>query len=149
MTAKIFVYGTLMRENIDKIDQMSQQTLMRFIGNGTIEAELFDLGEFPGAIEKKGNYVYGEVFEIKDSDEVFCLLDKYEEYDPKNPAGSLFVRKTTKVLMTDRRTFRASAYFYNGRTEGLRKIASGKWKKPTKKELPKAMAYEFSTNLDQ
>lgn len=138
---KLFVYGTLMNKHRDKIDDVKQSE-MRFLGKGKIEGELFDLGEFPGAIEKKGNYVYGEVYELKDSIDTLRKFDKYEEFDPNNPARSLFIRKRANVKMSNGQTICASAYFYNGNTQGLRKITSGMWPLPGETSEPETITYD-------
>jgi gamma-glutamylcyclotransferase (GGCT)/AIG2-like uncharacterized protein YtfP len=126
MTEKIFVYGTLMKRHIGSVNIVGEGE-MCFVGNGKIEGELYDLGGYPGAVEKNGTYVYGEVIEVKDSD-VIRRLDEYEEFDHKNPKNSLFIRRRLKVTMARGKTVSAFVYLYNGSIKGLRKIASGRWK---------------------
>jgi len=138
---KFFVYGTLMnkyRENIEDVNRSE----MRFLGKGKIEGELFDLGEFPGVVEKQGEYVYGEVYEIRNSTDVLTKFDKYEEFDSKHPAQSLFIRRKANVEMSNGRTICASVYFYNGNTQGLRKISSGRWSMPKENSVPETLNYD-------
>jgi gamma-glutamylcyclotransferase (GGCT)/AIG2-like uncharacterized protein YtfP len=129
MAERFFVYGTLMKKHIGSVNIVGEGE-MCFIGDGKIEAELYDLGGYPGAVGKKGEYVHGEVFELKDSEDIISRLDEYEEFDHKNPKDSLFIRQKADVKMATGKTMVAYAYFYNGHTKGLRKIASGRWEKP-------------------
>ena len=128
MKEKLFVYGTLMKNHVRAIDLIGEEEL-HFIGNGKIEGELYDLGEYPGAVERKAKFVYGEVYEITDSENVLRKLDEYEEFDQKNPKHSLFLRRLTEVEMKDGTKVSASVYFYNGSTKYLKTIAGGRWKK--------------------
>jgi gamma-glutamylcyclotransferase (GGCT)/AIG2-like uncharacterized protein YtfP len=116
-----------MKKHVRAVDLIGEEEL-HFVGYGKIEGELFDLGEYPGAVERKGKYVYGEVYEITDSDNVLRKLDDYEAFDPKNPKYSLFLRRLAEVEMKDGTKVSASVYFYNGSMKGLKAIAGGRWK---------------------
>lgn len=115
MEDKIFVYGTLQKKYANAIDIIGDNEL-RFLGNGKIQGELYDLGDYPGVIEKLGTYVYGEVYQLADPGIVLSKLDEYEEFDSKNP-NSLFVRRITNVIMEDGSIILAITYFYNKRTK--------------------------------
>jgi gamma-glutamylcyclotransferase (GGCT)/AIG2-like uncharacterized protein YtfP len=128
MKEKLFVYGTLMKNHIDAVDLIGKERL-RLLGYGQIEAELYDFGEYPGAVKRKGKQVYGEVYEIADSANILHRLDEYEEFNPKDVTHSLFIRRKTKVMMETGRTVIAIVYFYNGSTKNLRAIPDGRWKK--------------------
>ncbi len=80
---KIFVYGTLLKKYPNAVDIIGDKKL-RFLGNGKIQGELYDLGDYPGAIEKLGTYVHGEVYALVNSGIVLSKLDEYEEFDSKN-----------------------------------------------------------------
>ena len=131
-----------MKKHLKEIDLIGEEEL-RFVGNGRTEGELYDLGEYPGAVEKKGRYVYGEVYEIKDSDNVLRKLDEYEEFDPRNPQHSLFVRRASEVIMEDGTEVCAIVYFYNGMTKGLKAIASGRWNKQLKLKQRKEISFQL------
>ena len=123
----LFVYGTLMR-NHAKVKQLVGQVNLKFLCSGKIEGVLFDIGEYPGAIEDKGKFVHGEVYEISDCYVIFNKLDKYEEFNSDNPKKSLFVRKKIKVLLDEGKNAIATVYLYNGNTEDLKVIPDGKWR---------------------
>lgn len=59
------------------MQQMSEELI--FVGVGKIEATLYDLGNYPGAIKSEAAHqITGDVFEVKSSEKVFALLDDYE-----------------------------------------------------------------------
>jgi gamma-glutamylcyclotransferase (GGCT)/AIG2-like uncharacterized protein YtfP len=124
---RLFVYGTLMKRRI-KATKLPVGDKMRFVGIGEIEAELYDLGEFPGAIENSGLHVCGEVYEIS-SVETLRNLDVYEGYNPADPSASLFTRRKTVVSMKNGKKTVATVYFFNRNVDGLKKIYGGKWTK--------------------
>jgi gamma-glutamylcyclotransferase (GGCT)/AIG2-like uncharacterized protein YtfP len=124
----LFVYGTLKKHG-QKVDISINNLELRFVGYGRIEAELFDLGDYPGAIDTKsvGNYVYGEVYKINQFNEIIKKLDEYEDYYPNDPDNSLFIRKITTVEMEEGKELIAFVYFYNQDVSGNKRILSGKW----------------------
>lgn len=107
---RIFVYGTLKREH----DTQNWIKNMRFLGQGKIEAKLYDFGDYPGAVEQSGSYVEGEVYETENIDVLLNLIDQYEEFDTNNAPNSLFIRKVAVVTMGNGRKLHAIVYLYNG-----------------------------------
>lgn len=125
MDEKLFVYGTLLQKHIQaEVDGMS---VLRFVGEGSVEEELYELGMYPGAVQKAGGVVYGEVYELADAAQILRKLDEYEGYNPQNLKGSLYVRKTVEVRLNDNTKTAAYAYFYNKTTRNHKKIPGGKW----------------------
>ena len=96
------------------------------MGNGKVEAKLYDFGEYPGAVEQKRNYVYGELYEASNLAKVLPVLDKYEEYDHSHPTSSLFVRKVRNVLLENGKKVPAIIYFYNHDVTKEHLVGSGK-----------------------
>ena len=123
---KIFIYGTL--KKYAQFSNLIRAGKIKRIGKGRIQAKLYDFGEYPGAVGGKGSYVYGEVYEIADIDRVLSLLDEYEEFNSTKPASSLFIRKTSKVLMEDGEETFAFTYFYNREIGKARVIPNGIWR---------------------
>ena len=74
----LFVYGTLQIQGNRYADFLSQNA--RFISRAKLKGELFDLGNYPGAVHstESKNYVLGSVFELENSDFVLRELDFYE-----------------------------------------------------------------------
>jgi hypothetical protein len=55
--------------------------------------------KYPAIVEEGESYVEGEIFDI------LPVFDKYEEFDPKNPAASPYVRKTKKAGLEIKNAF--------------------------------------------
>lgn len=85
MSQKVFVYGTLKR------DQGNHGVLSRnkgvFLGEATLPGyTLLDLGPFPGAVPNQTEEVRGEVFEVSD-DVLSGPLDGLEGCRHPSPGG--------------------------------------------------------------
>ena len=127
---KLFVYGTLRSNGINTV-MPEVAPYMKKNGQGYVKAKLFDLGEYPAAVNTdKAEKVYGEIIEILPDKLKFVLaaLDEYEEVD-KNPSKSLFNRKMTLVNTDEGKRIRAWIYWYNKNTDGHREIKGGIYKK--------------------
>ena len=74
------------------------------MGRGRIDAALFDLGLYPGAIPASDAKVLGELHRMVDSDAVLLELDAIEGFTPGEPDASLYVRSETPVTLDDGRT---------------------------------------------
>ena len=105
-TDYLFVYGTL-RNNYDLKLKGQVSKDMEYIGKAKVEASLYDLGKYPGAIREKSNKneVVGDVFLINNSDRIFRILDKYE--------GDKFSRKKNLVRLKSGKSVNAWVYWYN------------------------------------
>lgn len=124
---KIFVFGTL--EKTEFFSDLISAGEIRYIGKGKIRAKLYDLGEYPGAVEHKGSYVYGRVYEAQNIDKILPLLDEYEEFYPDKPEISLFIRKVMRVIMENGESLRAFVYVYNRSVERIKAIPTGIWER--------------------
>ncbi|OHD53385.1 MAG: hypothetical protein A2Y33_05600 [Spirochaetes bacterium GWF1_51_8] len=123
----LFVYGSLMKHAPNHY-VIAQQA--KFVAQGTIRAVLYDLGiGFPGAIEdKNAEGVYGEVYELPDSE--LEGLDQFEGCDPVDKANSLYYRKITEVTTFKKETLKAWVYFLvpsRLKTFTSEKITGGRW----------------------
>ncbi len=127
---KLFVYGTLRSNTINSVIPEVSPYLKRK-GSGYVKAKLFDLGEYPGAVNTvKTDKVYGDIVEITPEKLTFVLeeLDKYEEVN-KNPSKSLFKRAITFVNTAEGKRVKAWIYWYNQETDGYNVIKGGVYKK--------------------
>ena len=125
-TQYIAVYGSLMtgmggREELGVGDQLG------FSGRCEIGGRLFDLGEHPGLLLGPG-IVHAELYEIADHS-ILQRLDAYEDYDPDDPEGSLYIRKLVRLARPDRDAW---LYEYNRDVSGRPSIPSGDWKRFTR-----------------
>jgi len=109
----IFVYGTLMRG----MENPVKETLKRHLaykGAGIIRADLFDLGEYPGAIKnEKGNQLYGEVYQLDIKSDVLRVLDEYEGYCDHDVNNAEFVRAAVEVAFLGKSKVWAWIYWLN------------------------------------
>ena len=105
------------REELGIVDQLI------FAGCCEISGRLFDLGDHPGLLLGPG-IVHAEIYEIADT-AVWLRLDAYEQYDPDDPDGSLYIRRLVRLARPD---FDAWLYEYNRDVSGKPSIPSGDWK---------------------
>ena len=75
----LFVYGTLRRDyGLSLMREVADE--MEFVATGQVLGQLYDLGDYPGAVklDQALTVIKGDVFQLKDSTTVFRLLDQYE-----------------------------------------------------------------------
>ncbi|HSZ63114.1 MAG TPA: gamma-glutamylcyclotransferase family protein [Terriglobales bacterium] len=109
----LFSYGTLSPR---LAPPEIEPTVRRFrrVGRGFVHGQLFDLGEYPGAIlSRNGSRIVGQIFELPDDPEVLNRLDEYEGFNRSDPKASLFVRKRRYVQLQDGRKIFCWIYSYN------------------------------------
>jgi len=124
----LFVYGTLMK---GFREDWQRKVGAEFVGRGTIRANLYDLGKYPGAKlfgAEPGGRVSGELYRLRDSRLALRILDEYEECIPLEPNKSLFIRKRVSVTLEDGRRKRAWAYLYNRAVAKADLIPSGRYR---------------------
>ncbi len=102
----LFVYGTLRNDYDLKLKNRVSKD-MKYIGKAKVDATLYNLGKYPGAIKEKDNKneVVGDVFLINDSERIFRILDEYE--------GTEFSRKKDIVKLKSGKLVNAWIYWYN------------------------------------
>ena len=124
MTEFVFFYGTLMA-GFDRRRRAGIDSKLTYRGRGSIRAALFDLGIYPAAVPAPEGEVWGEVYEMADSEAVLAALDDIEGYRPDDPDKSLYARARAAVRMPDASTEQAWVYFYNAPLGRAPRIASG------------------------
>jgi gamma-glutamylcyclotransferase (GGCT)/AIG2-like uncharacterized protein YtfP len=120
----VFFYGTLMA-GFDRRRRAGIDGKLTYIGRGSIQAALFDLGIYPAAVPSPEGVVWGEVYEMVDPDAVLAALDAIEGYRRDDPDRSLYVREQAPVTLPDHTAERAWTYFYNAPLGQAQRIASG------------------------
>ncbi len=124
----VFFYGTL-RTGFDRRRRAGIEERLSYVGKGSMQAALYDLGIYPAAVPAPDGRVWGEVHEIHggevDATAVFQALDTIEGHRPTDPDHSLYTRSQTDVTLEDGRTARAWAYFYNAPLGQAPRIPSG------------------------
>ncbi|MEZ4851362.1 MAG: gamma-glutamylcyclotransferase family protein [Bacteroidia bacterium] len=121
----IFVYGTLLRDTENPMSQYLESK-SDYIGMGYMPGTLYKVTFYPGATfdPNSKSKVWGEVSRLHDPEQVFQVLDTYEDFNPKKPNKSLFIRDIVPVNI-DGEVFYCSSYIYNHTTDGLEVLDSG------------------------
>ena len=120
----VFFYGTLMA-GFDRRRRAGIDGKLTYVGRGSITAALFDLGIYPAAVPSNDGRVWGEVYEMADTDAVLAALDDIEGYRPDDPDRSLYSRNQAEVTLPDGSRARAWVYFYNAPLGRAPRIPSG------------------------
>lgn len=123
----LFVYGTLLKKANNTFSQYLKENSV-YRGKGWFHGLLFDLGEYPGAvyIPEIKYKVHGNLFEIKNFEQVINRLDEYEETGDNFPKPNEYVRQSITIF-TEEKELESWAYLYNWGVAGLRWIESGKY----------------------
>ena len=120
----VFFYGTLMA-GFDRRRRAGIDSKLTYVGRGSIQAALFDLGIYPAAVPATEGVVWGEVYAMADAQVVLAALDDIEGYRPDDPDRSLYTRQQADVRLPDGQIAPAWVYFYNAPLAQAPRIASG------------------------
>jgi gamma-glutamylcyclotransferase (GGCT)/AIG2-like uncharacterized protein YtfP len=120
----VFFYGTLMA-GFDRRRRAGIDGKLRYVGRGSIQGALFDLGLYPAAVPGPDGHVWGEVYDMADSAVVLAALDDIEGYRHDDPDKSLYMRSQADVALPDGTRAPAWVYFYNAPLGRAPRIASG------------------------
>lgn len=120
----MFFYGTLMA-GFDRRRRAGIDSKLKYIGRGSIQAALFDLGIYPAAVPAPEGVVWGEVYEMTEPPAVLAGLDEIEGYRLDDPDRSLYIRELVDVTMPDATRSKAWVYFYNAPLGRASRIPSG------------------------
>ena len=104
---RIFVYG-LLRPGFRGASLLGDA---RSLGAATTSGLVYDLGGYPGLVDGDG-VVHAEICEV--GSRQLPALDAFEDYDPQDPAASLYRRITiTATLTATGEPLAVQAYRYN------------------------------------
>lgn len=125
-----FFYGTLL-DGSDNAVAREVHRLLAPIGPASVAGRMFAVpdpaGWYPALLPGKGT-VHGRLFAAREgfSPADLARLDAYEDYDPKAPGLSLYLRETVAALLADGRQVDAQVYRFNlPLPEGSRPIPAG------------------------
>ena len=127
----VFFYGTLMA-GFDRRRRAGIDDRLRYIGRGSIQGALFDLGLYPAAVPAPDGLIWGEVYEMTDPTRVLAALDDIEGYRHDDPDRSLYMRSKSEVALPDGTVAHAWVYFYNAPLGRAPRIPSGDYLEHTK-----------------
>lgn len=122
----LFVYGTL-RSDISREQNHLLQTQAVFISVAYLQAKLYEVAGYPGAIYSKNpaDKVYGELYELIDSNQILTQLDNYEECVSSFPEPHEYIRTQLPIRLADSCPMMAWVYLYNRDISTLRAIKTG------------------------
>lgn len=123
----LFVYGTL-RDPQNQVAQFLNSNA-EFYNDGYFHGKLFDLGDYPGAVESNApeDKVFGSIFQVRNPDAVFVALDEYEETGDKFSSPNEFIRTKIEVFGSNREMILSFVYLYNWPVEHFKRIVSEKY----------------------
>jgi gamma-glutamylcyclotransferase (GGCT)/AIG2-like uncharacterized protein YtfP len=123
----VFVYGTLRKDARGPIQQALTNG-WEFLGYGTVAADLYDLGAYPGAVPSPDGdgRVRGEIYRVPKVEEALARLDHHEGCGPGHAPPHEFSRALVDVTLESGATKEAWIYWYRWEPSGLR-IASGEY----------------------
>ena len=127
----VFFYGTLMA-GFDRRRRAEMDSKLTYLGRGSIQGALFDLGLYPAAVPAPDGQVWGEVYEMAEPATVLAALDEIEGYRHDDPDRSLYLRQKADVAMPDGSRAPAWVYFYNAPLGRAPRIQSGDYLEHTK-----------------
>jgi gamma-glutamylcyclotransferase (GGCT)/AIG2-like uncharacterized protein YtfP len=127
MSQLLFVYGTLRRLSRHPMAKFLAERA-RFVGEGTVPGQLFNLGRYPGLVESwaASDRVVGDVYELDDGSETLRDLDSYEQAEA--PLPSFFERGLAEVTLADGRHLRAMVYWFRGPVTEAQRLWSGDYR---------------------
>jgi gamma-glutamylcyclotransferase (GGCT)/AIG2-like uncharacterized protein YtfP len=125
----LFVYGTLLSDYGDNESHQWVDKYAEYMGKAKMDGKMYMVDYYPGIIpcQKGEKYVVrGELYRLKEPENLFGLLDRYEEYNPVDAAHSEYVRKQTEVVLkNDEKTYTAWVYYFNQSVEDLEFMPKG------------------------
>lgn len=128
MPQYLFVYGTL----LTAIQHPLHQELVakaQYLGRASFQGKLYALANknYPAAISsaETNAQVFGEVYLVHCVDELFALLDDYEECSAAFPAPTEYIRQQVPVVLNEGQTLTAWVYLYNFAVDESLQIVSG------------------------
>ena len=127
----VFFYGTLMA-GFDRRRRAGIDNKLSYIGRGSIQGSLFDLGLYPAAVPAPDGHVWGEVYEMTEPATVLAALDEIEGYRHDDQDKSLYRRQQADVGLPDGSHAPAWVYFYNAPLGRAPRITSGDYLEHTR-----------------
>lgn len=120
----VFVYGTL-RSGASGPSHLLQPA--RLIGSGCFQGRLYDIGDYPGAVESSEpeDQVMGQVYELLRVPVTIRQLDHYEGMGAEDKPPYEYRRKLCSIRMQNGELLSAWVYLYARNVQALKRIQSG------------------------
>lgn len=127
----VFVYGSLRPGSIHYDRLLKGKTVSETPAR--VRGSLYTHVSLPWpCLIPGGDVVKGELIHIATDvyDKVMAALDDWEDYDPHDKPGSLYLRKVVTAMTADGREEQAWCYFWNGSERELgERVEDGDWSK--------------------
>jgi gamma-glutamylcyclotransferase (GGCT)/AIG2-like uncharacterized protein YtfP len=129
MPTHLFVYGTL-RAAFSNAPAMHLRQHSRYIGEGVINGQLYDVGSYPGALylPDESTLIHGSVYVLFPDSlvDLLRLLDEYEGVQavPSKSESDEYIRRIVPVTCASQ-LINCWIYLYNRPVDSLRQIDSG------------------------
>lgn len=122
----LFVYGTL-RQGAGSPWHATLSRSAEYVSPASMQGELYEVDGYPGAIQadQGAGRVVGELYRIRNSENLLVLLDEYEECSANFPQPHEYVRMRVGISLPNSGTVVAWVYLYNRDVAGLERIESG------------------------
>src|ERR1700761_9864050 len=122
----LFVYGTLLTADNEFGKLLTENC--SFYKYGKFKGELYDVGEYRGAILNAAGdgYVHGCIYKLASAEVILKLLDEYEGISANDEPPHEYIREMV-AIETENEPVSCWVYLYNWPVEGLVKISSGNY----------------------
>jgi len=122
----LFVYGTLLAKSNPYAAYLQQ--CCKLIGEGKFRGRLYDIGQYPGAIDDIADdqFVYGSIYLMDDAVKILSAIDEYEGIGPNEPEPHEYNRALTDIE-TENGVAACWVYLYNWPVGGKFQIAGGNY----------------------
>ena len=125
----LFVYGTLLSNYGDYESHQWVDKYAEYMGKAKMDGKMYMVDYYPGIVPCQNGEKYcvrGELYRLRDPEKLFDFLDRYEEYNPVDPAHSEYVRKQSMVeLKNDGKMYIAWVYYFNQSVDDLEFMPKG------------------------
>jgi gamma-glutamylcyclotransferase (GGCT)/AIG2-like uncharacterized protein YtfP len=125
---RVFVYGTLMR-GYDHPMSKRLSAEAEFLGEASCRGKLYMIAHYPGLLHATdaNDIVFGELFRLRDVEEMMALLDDYEHVGPDHDPPLLYLREMLPVTLGEGKVTEAWTYIYNRPVDETKRIVSGRF----------------------
>jgi len=122
----LFVYGTL-RSGLANPFATKLQNSERLLGRARLKGRLYLIADYPGCVpsEHEGEWVHGEVYELKTPDATYQMLDDYEGCGAHDRGPHEFRRVILPVQLDSGRWIDASVYIFTQDVSTKQRIETG------------------------
>lgn len=124
----LFVYGTL-RKEMEHPFTAELRKYARWEGRAFLSGKLFLVDWYPGLVipaDQQHCYpVHGDLFQIRDADRLFPILDAYEGCSASDPLPHMYQREVHPIFWKKKKSVPAWVYRYVASVEGLIELQHG------------------------